>query len=385
MVQLDLKRMFSTQRETQAQTETINIAGTGDGQASAEVIPPFVTSKSLREAKKSWTNVTACTYNCEHLSEDRAIQITREMEINNISIACIQGTRNKYGGDRIINGYKIFYESAGSTKLESYTGVAIIISINLLERSQLQKMSWVEGRVLAIRLKSKFFDHHFIAAYAPGDHLPRTLRNKFWSLLRKGLSGIPRRSTIILGIDANGHTGRDPGPGIGAAGSERWTENGLELQRTCTELNLTALNTLDSCANSKWTWQRRDGKGCTRIDYLVVSNRIVSQTSRNTGASETPKFGLQGATLDHRAVLATFNFKSIPEMGFKPNHMAKTINGFSNFNKKLTAAYQAYTTFIDNQYRTKQEPVNHEHLQLALSIQDDFAQEVNEYWNNSDC
>ena len=130
--------MFSTQRETQAQTETINIAGTGDGQASAEAIPPFATSKSLREAKKSWTNVTACTYNCEHLSEDRAIQITREMEIKNISIACIQCTRNKYGGDRIINGYKIFYESAGSTKLESRTGVAIIISINLLERSQLQ-------------------------------------------------------------------------------------------------------------------------------------------------------------------------------------------------------------------------------------------------------
>jgi hypothetical protein len=155
MVQLDLKRMFSTQRETQAQTETNNTAGTGDGQASAEVIPPFVTSNSLREAKKHWTNITACTYNCEFLSEDRIIQITHEIEINNISIACIQGTRNKYGGDRIINGYKVFYESAGSNKLESYTGVAIAISINLLEKAQLQKMTWVEGRVLAIRLKVK--------------------------------------------------------------------------------------------------------------------------------------------------------------------------------------------------------------------------------------
>ena len=49
------------------------------------------------------------------------------MELNNVKILCLQGTRSKYGGDGLLNGYKIFYEPVGDHKLESYAGVAIIV------------------------------------------------------------------------------------------------------------------------------------------------------------------------------------------------------------------------------------------------------------------
>ena len=217
------------------------------------------------------------------------------MEIHNVHIAMLQGTRSKFGGDRTIGEYKIFYEAAGTNKIESYTGLAIVIRTSLLNGAQIKKMSWHEGRILALRVKNKFYDMHLISAYSPGDHLCRDVRNKFWHTLRKGLAGVPKRSSILLGMDANGHIGRDPGPGIGGETPERWTENGLELQRTCTELHLTALNTIQGCKHTDWTWQRRDGRGCTRIDYLLSSNRLLSQVSINHGANDVIKFELQGA------------------------------------------------------------------------------------------
>ena len=144
MVQLDLKKLFTAQRETSVLSETVINAGTGDGQAPTLVNPPVGTPKSLREAKKLWTGVTFCTYNCESLSEVRLIQITRELEKSNIHILCLQGTRNKYTGDRHVNGYKIVYEPAGTSKQESYAGVAIMVSEKLLEKTQCHKMTWFE-------------------------------------------------------------------------------------------------------------------------------------------------------------------------------------------------------------------------------------------------
>ena len=175
MVQLDLKKIFTAQRETSVLPETEVNTGTGDGQAPTSVNPPAGTSISLREAKKPWTGVAFCTYNCENLSENRLMQITRELEKCNIQILCLQGTRNKFTGDRHLNGYKVFYEPAGTNKQESYAGLAILVSEHLLENTQYHKMTWFENRILALRIKSKFFDHTIISAYAPGDHPPRSL------------------------------------------------------------------------------------------------------------------------------------------------------------------------------------------------------------------
>ena len=133
MAQLSLNKIFASQRETQVISEPVSTYGTGGEQAQATKYPRQGTSRGLREAKQIWNNVKIATYSCEHLSEIRLIQITREMELNNVKILCLQGTRSKYGGDRLLNGYKMFYEPVGDHKLESYAGVAVIMSLSLLE------------------------------------------------------------------------------------------------------------------------------------------------------------------------------------------------------------------------------------------------------------
>ena len=67
---------------------------------------------------------------------------------------------------------------------------------------------WVtmHGNILSLRLKNKAIDVTTTGAYAPGDH--RTSGSK------------------ILGLDADGHVGRDGVGDIRAAGQERWTNNG---------------------------------------------------------------------------------------------------------------------------------------------------------------
>ena len=109
-------------------SEPVSTYSTGGEQAQAA-------NTHLRAPQGDWQNAKMATYSCEHLSEIRLIQITREMELNNFKIFCLQGTRSKYGGDRLLNGFKIFYEPVGDHKFESYAGVAVIVSLSLLEKN----------------------------------------------------------------------------------------------------------------------------------------------------------------------------------------------------------------------------------------------------------
>ena len=85
----------------------------------------------------------------------------------------------------------------------------------------LKKWVTMQGRILVVRIKSQWVDVILFAAYAPGDHLVRELRGKFWKQLDSTVRAAPRRTTRIMGIDANGHVGRDGGAGIGEQGAER--------------------------------------------------------------------------------------------------------------------------------------------------------------------
>ena len=68
-----------------------------------------------------------------------------------------------------------------------------------------------------------------IAAYAPGEHTTAQEISRFWTLLKNYLTKLPNRTHTFMGIDANGHIGRDtPEPYVGNCGSTKWTHNGQE-------------------------------------------------------------------------------------------------------------------------------------------------------------
>ena len=82
-------------------------------------------------------------------------------------------------------------------------------------------------------------------------------------------------------MDANGHIGRDGIGGVGTKGMEYWIFNGTQLQELTNDNNLTILDTLQNCDNAGYTWQRRDGKGKGRIDYLLVETCMVGSITKN--------------------------------------------------------------------------------------------------------
>ena len=178
-------------------------------------------------------------------------------------------------------------------------------------------MVLIDYRALAVRIQNNYIDITIISAYAYTEHTDQTKRKQWWQELKREIHRLPKRTTTILGIDANGHTGRDPGPGIGSNKEEMWTFSGLQLQILVTETNLVATNTLTNCTNAGPTWFRRDGNGSGRIDYFIIDNKQTNQIIDNHGAMAWDEIGRQGAAIDHKAVMIRRNFKMLQEQSNK--------------------------------------------------------------------
>jgi exonuclease III len=277
-------------------------------------IPSSHNEGEIRKLRALWEKVNIVTYNVESTRGTRMQELAIEAKNENVDILICIGTRGNYSGDGKMGEYKIYYEGHGDAGAELMTGIAILIHNNLLTKGTLEK-KWVamSGRILTVRLKNKAIDISIMGAYAPGDHLSREIRNKFWRSIDQNTRAIPGRSSRIIGIDANGHIGRDGVGGIGQAGQERWTNNGHELEKMVNNCRMVALNTLQNCRESGWTWQRRDGTGRGRIDYLLADRSAQNLIQINHGARDLPKWGTQGSAIDHRPVQVILQIKTLQE------------------------------------------------------------------------
>jgi hypothetical protein len=244
MTQFKINDVFGRLGET---TASKGSAATGDRRGTDNSGATTCTSngngKRRRLVRQLWDNVQIATYNTGSLSEIRTHQIMREMDNKGVSIALIQGIRNPFNGDRIVGEYKLYYEGSGDSTVDMHAGVIIAIKAKLVEGVRVTKIPACSHRALLIRLKSEFIDVTLVTGYAPGDHLPRTCRIPFWKQLGDVVRKLSKRTTVIMGIDANGHIGRDGTGMIGEAGAERWTENGQALRTLAERCELAVLNT----------------------------------------------------------------------------------------------------------------------------------------------
>ena len=240
--------------------------------------------KNQKRAKEIWNKVGIASYNVETLGNNSIQTICKEMDNEGIKIMMLQGTRYKYDGDANIGQFKVFYAGCGeNTTPDNVAGVAIVVSNELMVGAQVRKMVWKTHRIMAVRIKSEYNDVTLVTAYANTENTAQGKKKAFWQQISTELRRLPRRTIKIMGIDANGHIGRDTGPGLGSQGAEHWTFNGQQLQELVTITEMTAINTMPNCANAGHTWFRRDGKGSGRIDYMVIDNRMVGSISHNFG------------------------------------------------------------------------------------------------------
>ena len=255
MTQSKISSYFSKRGET---TASIDQASTGDkrGKKTSEpsLCTPIGKSKRRQQAVEIWQDFKVITYNSGSLSELRAHQIIREFEQEHVSVAIILGTRNPFSGERVVGNFRLYYEGSGESTVDMHAGVIIAVQNKFVTGSRITKLPASSHRSLALRIKTEFIDVTIVAGYAPGDHLPRKLRQPFWRQLEQFLRKLPKRTIKILGIDANGHIGRDGTGMVGIAGAERWTENGHALHDLAETTEMTVLNTRKNCAEPGWTW-----------------------------------------------------------------------------------------------------------------------------------
>ena len=346
-------------------------------------IPSNHNAGEIRRLRAEWENVNIVTYNIESTRGTRMQEMVVEAKAENVDILICIGTRGNYSGDGSLGEYKIFYEGHGEGGTEVMTGLAILIHKRLITKKTMEK-KWVSvtGRILTVRLKNMAIDVTITGAYAPGDHLSRELRHKFWHQLDQNMRSIPRRSSRILGIDANGHIGRDGVGGIGSAGQERWTNNGHEMEKMTNNCRMVALNTLQNCREPGWTWQKRDGTGRGRIDYLLIDYKAQNLIKENGGAKELPKWGTQGSATDHRPVQARITVKTLQEKGLgQEKTKQKEMEGYSTRNRILIKAYEAHIKICENGFRVKQEEIGEYEQELVKRIQETMEKNIQQKWD----
>ena len=319
---------------------------------------PRLTDKEKRSWKKHpWNNVRMMQYNIESASQERVRQVAVGMEKENIQIAFLQGTRSNSDFDSNVQGtdFKIFVQAAGMHEHEKYAGTGIIVHRSLLHKMRVVKNTIIPARGMVLGVRDEMVDISMITGYAPGDHLPRDKRREFWKNLKAQIRNLPARTTILMGIDANGQTGRDGSAAVGGGSQGRWTENGAALDDLLDSTRLNALNCLPSCTvdrSQNWSWMRRDGVAKTLIDFLVVSRHLVGKILTNQGPCTLPNILPQGSSIDHRPVVASLAIRPLPELmkGVKGDEKVRQ-GGCNNFNHALAQAHSAYQTHLDNQFR----------------------------------
>ena len=124
-----------------------------------------------------------------------------------------------------VEGYMIFVSArSGPTRKD---GVLVVLCMRTFARSEVTAVhEIVKGKALGIRVKGKRgteeLDVYLVSANAPvvqpGDaDTVGAAHHTFWQSFERGIRRVPRRSVLIIGIDANGEVGSSL-PWVGTGG-----------------------------------------------------------------------------------------------------------------------------------------------------------------------
>ena len=180
-------------------------------QQARNSLAQFHPHSTLANTNSSTFTIKFVTYIVECLSATRTQQIILQAMEHKLSAITLMGTRSTYSQDKAVGEYMSFHLPSGSKGTEIFTGVTILIHQSFLHTARVNKIIIYESRALAIRIKTNRHDFTIIGAFAPGDHLERSFRQQVWAKLNQHIRQLPKRTTPIMGIDANGHIGRDGG------------------------------------------------------------------------------------------------------------------------------------------------------------------------------
>lgn len=198
------------------------------------------------------------------------------MTERNLKLIGLAETRHEGHGQKILHDdYEIFYSGGQASNRH---GVAIILHPDLCR--YVDKVQYVNNRIIALTLNLHSYKVSFIQAYAPQQGRPQEEKETFYNQLQDTFDSLPTDSEINIIGDLNGHVGKQKVENvIGDFGVGERNDEGEALIDFCIRNSLAVMNTFFKHQEShQYTWYRYNNQlGTydlrTQIDFVLSTRK----------------------------------------------------------------------------------------------------------------
>ena len=159
------------------------------------------------------------SWNCGGLPVGKMDELVAYLELNSYQVAFVQETRWRHTSMWEAGGYFCIHSGEAKEGGNSWCGVMTMISKTLTSSSLLRFSSYIDGRVLHVRVPMQSGVYDLVNCYQQqltGTSHCLHIREQVWDALGKLLSHLPLRNAIIVGGDYNSPCLYRP-PWIGSA------------------------------------------------------------------------------------------------------------------------------------------------------------------------
>ena len=173
----------------------------------------------------------------------RINEVAETLERRKIAVCCLQETRYKAQGTRLVVGKECKYKLFWSGDPSGMGGVGIMVAEDWI--SKIIAVNRVNSRLMSVKLLVGKTIMVFHSAYAPQSGLAIECKEEFYSILNRCLNAQDENVLTFIGGDMNGHVGSDRG-GYTAHGGFGYGTRNLEgnlILEFCTAQDMFLSNT----------------------------------------------------------------------------------------------------------------------------------------------
>jgi exonuclease III len=235
------------------------------------------TTTTDRTRTNDFVYVYIATINIGTLN-DKVEEVTEIMQARKVKFLGIAETRWKGQGQRRIhNDYEMYY--SGSMN-DTRHGVGIVLDPEFAE--YVEKVHYVNNRIIAVTLNIANYRTSLIQAYAPQQGRPQEEKDLFLENLQDTMDLLPNDSDILVLGDLNCHIGSIRVEGVvGNFGVGQRNDEGEQMIDFCVRNSLSVMNTYFQHQDSHtYTWYRYNNQlgsydQKTQIDFILSSKKSI--------------------------------------------------------------------------------------------------------------
>ncbi|XP_065313843.1 uncharacterized protein LOC135923171 [Gordionus sp. m RMFG-2023] len=205
-----------------------------DGKPGGTTIHENETYDGHKRPDKKWRNqftgdrVRVATWNVGSMT-GRAGEVVDVLHRRHIDVCCIQETRWKGNGTRMIGKtsekYKFFWQGGNDGK----AGVVVLVAEKLVDK--VVEVRRLDNQIMVIKMIIGRKLYNMISAYVPQVGRSEEEKDVFWDSLLGVTSGLANEEGIILAGDLNGHVGASSEGYEGVHGGFSYGMRNLEGER----------------------------------------------------------------------------------------------------------------------------------------------------------